>query len=107
MADQKPSPMPEDTFSVSFRNLTNNPGAIRTSSKIDLMDDYGNTESWIVDTFRTQGGDETVFLQRINVSGGLRLVLPPRVTAALSQQRDRATTVNRKRGAQQAIATRI
>jgi len=107
--DQVPAAdtLPTDHFSVSFHKLTHNPGCIRASSKIDLVDPLGNTESWIVDTFRVEGGAETVLLQRISATGSLRLVLPPKVTAVLAQQRDRATTQNRKRGAQRAVATRI
>jgi len=98
--------LPRDAFSTALRTLTANPGAVRTSSKVDLVDLYGNSETWIVDTFRVEGG-ETVLLQRIDGNGGLRLVLPPAVTEALTRQRDRATTVNRKRGARRAMETRI
>ena len=111
MADQIPTPpertLPRDAFSTALRSLTANPGAVRTSSKIDIVDLYGTSETWVVDTFRTEGGDETVLLQRIDGNGGLRLVLPPAVTEALTRQRDRATTVNRKRGARRAMETRI
>jgi hypothetical protein len=109
MATPDPIPeqyLPRDAFSTALRDLTRNPGAVRSSSKVDLTDLYGNSETWVVDTFR-HDGDETVLLQRIDGTGGIRLVLPPAVTAAISRQRDRATTVNRKRGAQAAVATRI
>ena len=107
MSDSTPErTLPRDAFSTALRTLTANPGAVRTSSKVDLVDLYGNSETWIVDTFRVEGG-ETVLLQRIDGNGGLRLVLPPAVTEALTRQRDRATTVNRKRGARRAMETRI
>ena len=107
MTDSTPErTLPRDAFSTALRTLTANPGAVRTSSKVDLVDLYGNSETWIVDTFRIEGG-ETVLLQRIDGNGGLRLVLPPAVTEALTRQRDRATTVNRKRGARRAMETRI
>ncbi|HXS32027.1 MAG TPA: hypothetical protein VN755_14410 [Steroidobacteraceae bacterium] len=107
MTDSTPErTLPRDAFSTALRTLTANPGAVRTSSKVDLVDLYGNSETWIVDTFRVEGG-ETVLLQRIDGNGGLRLVLPPAVTEALTRQRDRATTVNRKRGARRAMETRI
>ncbi len=96
-----------DPFSVRWYELTHNPGAVRTSSKVDLLDDYKHIETWVIDTFREEGGRETVFLQRIGNRGPLREMLPPRVTAAIAGQRDRATGHNRKRGAKRAMATRI
>jgi hypothetical protein len=99
--------LPTDTFSLRLRELLHNPGAVRTTSKIDLMDEYGHSTTWVLDTFRVEGGAETVFLQRISSGQQLREVLPPAVTAALAQQRDRATTKNRKRAARRAVATRI
>ena len=106
--DHAPSGLlPTDPFSLAMRNFEKNPGAVRSSSTITITDPfYGHTETWVIDTFRADGS-ETVLLQRIDVAGGIRMVLPPKVTAAIAAQRDRATAVNRKRGAQRAVATRI
>src|SRR5262245_50371761 len=82
-----------DPFSVRWHELTHNPGAVRATSKIDLLDDYKNTTTWIVDTFRVDGA-ETLFLQRIDATGGLRIMLPPEVAAVIDRQHDRATTTN-------------
>lgn len=98
--------LPRDPFSNAMRTFEQNPGAVRSSSTISLADFLGNTETWVIDTFRADG-QETVLLQRIDTTGGIRLVLPPKVTAVIAAQRDRATTVNRRRGAQKAVATRI
>jgi hypothetical protein len=97
--------LPTDQFSRRRRELTGNPGAVRSSSTVETTDFYGNTESWIVETFRVDGKEE-VFLQRITAAGGDRLVLPPAVTSAMSRHRDRAVTVSRKRGARQALETK-
>jgi hypothetical protein len=97
--------IPRDPFSATLRALSDNPGAVRSSSKVDLADLLGNAETWIVDTFRVDG-KETVLLQRINADGGSRMVIPPAVTGALARQRDQVTTQSRKRGARQAVATR-
>ena len=105
MTESPDRPLPTDAFSIAFRNLTDNPGAVRTSSKVDLIDFYGRTESWIIDTFRVEGV-ETVFVQRISADGALRLVLPPEVTAVVNRQHDRATTINRRRGAAAAVRTK-
>lgn len=102
MADQT---LPTDLFSQRLRELTDNPGAVRASSKVDLQDFYGRSETWVVDTFRVDG-DEVAFLQRISADGSIRMVLPAEVTAAMARQRDRATAVNRRRGARQAVETK-
>ena len=108
MNDRTPDPtaLPRDTFSTALRSLTGNPGAVRSTSTVTVVDLLGNSETWVIDTFRVEG-EETVLLQRINSVEGTRMVLPPQVTSVLARQRDRATTVNRKRGARAAIATRI
>jgi hypothetical protein len=98
--------LPTDSFSVELRKLRDNPGAVRASSKVDRIDFYGRSETWIIDTFREEGGAETVFLQKMSAGEPLREVLPPEVVAVIARQHDRATTVNRRRGAQRAMATR-
>jgi hypothetical protein len=100
------SPLPTDKFSKRFRELSDNPGAIRKTSTINLIDDYGNTESWIIDLFRLEGGAELVFLQWINAKRSDRIVLPPEVTAAIARKRDSAISVRRRIGARQALATK-
>ena len=98
--------LPVDQFSRRFRELSDNPGAVRAGSTFNLIDFYGQTESWIVDTFRLDGGSEEVFLQRVNAEGSIRLLLPPEVTASMARQRDRGITATRRRGARQAVATK-
>lgn len=102
MAEQT---LPQDAFSRRLRELTDNPGAVRATSTINRQDFYGNAETWVIDTFRVDGGEE-VFLQRIGADGSSRLILPPAVTSAINRQRDRAVTVNRKRAARTALATK-
>ena len=98
--------LPRDEFSTRLRELTNNPAAIRSSSTITITDDYGNTSTWIVDGFRHDGKDE-LLLQRIAADErAIRLVLPPRVMAAIVSQRERATKVIRRRAATKALDTK-
>jgi hypothetical protein len=98
--------LPRDEFSTRLRELTNNPGAIRASSTITITDDYGNTSTWIVDGFRADGKDE-VLLQRIGADErAIRMVIPPRVMAAILSQRDRANKVIRRRAATKALETK-
>jgi hypothetical protein len=98
--------LPRDEFSVRLRELSDNPGAVRSSSRIDITDFYGRSETWTVDTF-TADGNETSFLQRMTAEGALRLVLPAQVMSTISRHFATLTGKVRKRGARQAVATRI
>lgn len=103
---QNESVLPRDEFSTRLRELTANPGAIRASSTITITDDYGNTATWILDSFRSDGKDE-LLVQRIDAGErAIRLVFPPRVMAAINAQRDRANTKIRKRAAVKALETK-
>src|SRR5262245_30368372 len=100
------SPIPRDEFSVRLRELTDNPGAVRSSSRVDVIDFYGRNETWNIDTVCVEGS-ATVFLQKQTAEGSFRLMLPPKVTDAMNRQGGSITRANRKRGARQAVATRI
>lgn len=101
------SRLPRDEFSVRLRELTDNPGAVRSSSRVDITDFYGRAETWTIDTFRESTGVETAFVQRVSLEAPLRLMLPPQVMNAITRQHDTLTTKMRRRGARQAVATRI
>ncbi len=98
--------LPTDGFSRVLRMTADHPGAVRASSTVNLQDFLGNSETWNVDTVRVDGS-EIVFLQRVNAEGGMRLVLPAEITAAMARQRDRVLAVVRRRGARQAVATKL
>ena len=98
--------LPRDEFSVTLRSLADNPGTVHAQSRLDIADFYGRSETWTIDTFRADGA-ETVLLQRMTAEGALRLVLPPQVTSAMTRQHDSLTGKVRRRGARQAVATRI
>lgn len=98
--------LPRDEFSVLLRELTNNPGATRASSRVEISDFYGRSQTWVIDTFRVDGS-ETVFMQRMSAEDPLRLVLPPAVTSAQLRQHESLAGQARSRRARQAVATRI
>lgn len=102
MAEQT---LPRDQFSVRRRELQDNPGAASASSTVDVADHYGNLETWRIETYRADGV-ETVFVQRNDADGGSRWVMPPAVVAALRRQQTSLETQSRRRGAQQALATK-
>jgi hypothetical protein len=99
------SPIPNDLFSRTLRSLRDNPGAFAVGSKVDTQDFYGNAQTWVVETFRVDGQD-TVFLQRIDAEGGLRIVLPPAVTRHLANHRDRVSAQAKRRQGHRLVAQR-
>src|SRR5262245_3322253 len=105
--DNAEKTLPRDQFTVRLRELSDNPGAVRSSSRVDIADFYGNAETWTIDTFRESTGDETAFVQRMSLTEPLRLMVPSKVMAALTRQRGSISKTTRKRGARQALATRI
>ncbi len=103
MAD---SPIPTDLFSTALRKLRDNPGAFAVGSRIETADFYGNAQTWVVETFRVEGSEDTVFVQRIDAEGGFRLMLPPAVTKVLAGHRDRVSTQARRRQGHRLVAQR-
>jgi hypothetical protein len=103
--DEPTVTLARDEFSEAWRQTSNHPAAVTKQSTIDVSDFYGNTVTWVVRTVRVEGND-TVFLQRQDGTGGGRWVLPPQVTTVLARHRDGAATVNRKRAARTSAANR-
>lgn len=98
--------LPRDPFSEALRAFEGNPGAARSESTLHLSDFLGRSTTWVIITFRAEGRD-TVLLQRIDANGNaMREVLPPEVAAAIARQRSNTTSVNRRRGAVRALATK-
>lgn len=100
------NPLPTDLFSRTLRSTKDNPGAFGSESTIHAQDFYGNTDTWVVQTFRLEDGKELVFLQRNGADGGQRHVLPAEVCAALSRHRDQLLARSRRRAARKGAATR-
>jgi hypothetical protein len=106
MANEQTTPIPQDLFSRELRSLRDNPGAISSSSTIDTQDFYGNAATWVLETFRTEDGTETVFVQRNDAQGGQRWVLPSKVAAALARHRDQLGARARRRAGHRLVALR-
>lgn len=100
------SPLPKDPFSLKLRECSDHPGTIEARSTIQTQDFYGNAESWIVRTFRVEGSVDVVFIERLGAESSERIVLPPKVCAALAQHRDTNAARARRRSAATAMATK-
>lgn len=97
--------LPRDPFSEALRAFEANPGVASSETTLHLTDFLGRSTTWVVRTFRSEG-DDTVLLLRVDAEGSMRVVLPPKVTDAISRQRSSAERQNRRRGAKQAVATK-
>jgi hypothetical protein len=97
--------LPTDSYSRTLSRLLDHPDAVKKTSTINVVTLLGHTETWVVTTVRIDSRD-TVFLQRIDAAGGMRLVVPSEVTTAMIRHRDGIENVNRRRGARKAAATR-
>lgn len=109
MAERTETLIPTDTFSRALRSARDSQAAIRAESTVHSADFYGNTETWVIETFRVDDGRgpcEQVFLQRTSAEGGMRLMLPPDVTRALARHRDQVAASARRRHGHNLIALR-
>lgn len=100
------SPIPSDLFSQRRRQMGDNPGALGAISTIHTSDFYGNTETWVVETFRTDDGQAVAFVQRSSADGGLRLVVPEPVMAALARHREQLSARAKRQQGHRLIAQR-
>lgn len=103
------SVIPTDTFSRALRSARDSQAAIKAESTVHAHDFYGNTETWVIETFRVDDGRgpcEQVFLQRTSADGGMRLMLPSDVTRALARHRDQVSSAARRRHGHSLVALR-
>jgi hypothetical protein len=66
----------------------------------------GNAQTFIVRTFRQREKGDYIFVQYVDGSGAVRLVLPPDVSRLISRHRDALTTRARKKASRNAAAER-
>lgn len=95
-----------DEFTARRRELDGHPEAVTASSRIDVVDIYGNVKTWVVDLFRVDGA-VTAFVQRGGTDGYIRLVVPPAVTSAIARHQAGLVTKSRRRVAKRVVADRL
>lgn len=107
MADiDKDTTLPQDVYSKTLSRLLDNPAMVTTKgSTVDLVTILGHSETWVVKTVRIDDGD-TLFVRRISAEGGMSIVLPPEVAAAIARQRDSLTAIKRAKAARRTLADR-
>lgn len=67
----------------------------------------GGTETFIVQTVRQLEAGDHVFIEKVSDEGTVRLVLPPRVVAAIVRQREGNITRTRRRNGRAAMEQRM
>lgn len=101
--EQEPTvTLARDEFTARRRDLDNNPEAVRASSRIDVVDDYGNVATWNIDLYRVEGR-VTAFVQRGTTDGYIRLVVPPDVTGAIARHQSGLVTKSRRKTARRVV----
>jgi hypothetical protein len=70
------------------------PSTIRTIPPLGI-----GTQIFIVQTYRQHEHGDTIFLEAYGQGGPVRLVLPPKVAAVITRQRDALTEKTRSRAA--------
>jgi hypothetical protein len=67
----------------------------------------GRSETFVIETGRTDEGGDYVFIERTNEAGVTRLVLPPKVANLVASQREALTKRRRRSTAKRVAAERI
>ena len=92
-----------DEFTTERRRLDGHPEAVKTSSRLDVPDDYGNLTTWVIDQYRLEG-DVIALVQIIDRESGTRLVLPPAVTRVIASGPDKLVSKHRRKVAKRIVA---
>lgn len=99
--------LPQDEYSLALRDWIDRPATTRTKpALVQLIDHYGHGQTWVVQTHRHNELGETVFVTKVAKGQSLQLHIPPEVVAVIVRQHDAVTTMNRRKGARQAMETR-
>ena len=112
--DANPSGLMPDNYDRLLAQLDGLPDVTRTKQTIvRVMPPFGvgGSETFILQTVRQRGADkekskDTIFLEHVTHGRAYRLVMPADVADAIARQRDQLTTINRRKGARAAVATR-
>ena len=107
--DQAPTAqLARDEFTVKRRELDNTPEAVKTSNRIDVIDQT-TTEitTWLIDQYRFDG-KVTMFMQIGKPDGTyIRLLVPPKVTHAIANAGGALIDKQRRQTARRVVEDRI
>lgn len=86
-----------DTFDKMYGTLDGLPNVIksRPSTVTSVMPLIGKSQTFVVQTLKTEDGN-FLFVQLVDAEGRARIVIPPKVAAAIYRQRESLVTRVRK-----------
>lgn len=89
-----------DLFDKRIADLHGIPDVLQTQPRlIRDIPVYGMSESYSIQTFRQRELGDTIFLERTNKDGTVRIAIPPTVADAIAKQRDALTARSRSKAA--------
>ncbi len=89
-----------DLFDKRIADLHGIPDVLQTQPRVIRdVPVYGMSESWSVQTYRQKELGDTVFLERTNKDGTVRIAIPPSVAAIIHRQYDQLTGRSRSKAA--------
>lgn len=113
MTDTNQSQMP-DNYDRLLGQLEGLPDVSRTKQSIvRVMPPFGigGSETFFVQTVRQRGTEkeaskDTIFVEHVKQGTAYRMVMPAEVASVIARQRDQLSSMNRRKGARQAVETR-
>ena len=94
---------PGDNFDRIIGSIDGLPGVTkaRPTSVTTVMPIIGNSQTYVVQTYKDEAEGFYVFLQMVDSEGRARIAIPPKVAAAIYRQREALIRVGRKRRAKE------
>jgi hypothetical protein len=89
-----------DLFDKRIADLHGIPDVLQTQPRVIRdIPVYGMSESFSIQTFRQKELGDTIFLERTNKDGTVRIAIPPTVAAIIHRQYDQLTGRSRSKAA--------
>lgn len=95
-----------DPFDRLYGALVGLPDVVASREATITVADLATASTWIVQTIRQRETGDTVFVQRVDKAGAIRVAFPPAVAEAIARQRDTLATKARAKVARQLAAER-
>lgn len=97
-----------DKFDRMIGALVGLPDVAKTqpSTVVALSPLIGESQTFILQTYRQRDVGDTIFLQYVDADGSKRIVIPPAAADAIARQRDSLTLKVRKRIGKESAAAR-
>jgi hypothetical protein len=80
--------------------------SVKPSTVVSMSPLIGETQTFIIQTYRQREVGDTIFLQYATSEGLVRVAIPPGAADAIARQRDALTAKSRKRAAREQAAIR-